>query len=148
MSSTEIEAKIKNYENYVEDRLKYDLKCIEDLLSKKTERYQEWQDVKNTVKHWKYLREKDRDAELQIEVGDGVGAFAEVTEFNALLIDLGAGVLLEMDCEEADKYADIRLNVLKKEIAHLRQMAVNVKVHIKLVLLAVYELQSSVKPKS
>lgn len=143
MSVSEIQTKVKTYEDYIEDRLKFDLKAIEEVLKQKSKTCQEWQDIKNVVKHWKYLREKDRDTDLQIEIGSGVNAFAEVTEFNRLFIDIGAGVILEMDCEEAEKYANIRMNVLRKEIAHLRKLAVNVKVHIKLVLLAIYELQKS-----
>lgn len=143
LSPKTVQAKVKTYEDYVEERLKPDLKCIEDALTKISETFGEWQEVKNVVKYWKHLRAKDRDTELQVELGNGVNAFAEVTEFNSLLVDIGAGVLLEMDCEEANKYADIRMNVLRKELAHLRAMAVNVKVHIKLVLLAVYELQKS-----
>lgn len=143
MSHLEIQSKLQVYEDYVENQLKPDLKCIEELLKEKFDAFQEWDDLKNVVKHWKYLRAKNRDTDLQIEIGSNVYGFAEVTEFDKLLVDVGANVLLEMDCEEAHKYADIRMNVLKKEIAHLRKMAVNVKVHIKLVLLALYELRNS-----
>lgn len=141
MSRSEIELKIKTYEDYLEDRLKSDLKCIENHLKQKSETYQEWQEIKSVGKYWKHLRKKNCDANVQVEVGNGVNVFAKVTEFDRLLVDIGAGILLEMDCEEACKYATIRMNVLRKEITHLRQMAVNVKVHIKLVLLAMYELQ-------
>lgn len=143
LSTSEIQSKVKTYEEYIEDRLKPDLKSIDEVLQQKSEKYQEWQDLKNVVKHWKFLRGKNRDVDLQIEVGSGVNAFAEVTELDRLFIDVGAGIMLEMDCEEAEKYADIRMNVLRKEIAHLRTLAVNVKVHIKLVLLAMCELQKT-----
>lgn len=141
MTRSEIELKLKTYEDYLEDRLKYDLKCIEDHLRQKSEIYQEWLEIKNVGKYWKYLQKKNCDANVQVEIGNGVNTFAKVKEFDRLLVDIGAGVLLEMDCEEACKYATIRMNVLRKEITHLRRMAVNVKVHIKLVLLAMYELQ-------
>lgn len=140
-STKEIQKKVQNYENYIEERLKTDLKSIEEVLQQKNDKYQEWQDIKNVARHWNYLREKDRDVDLQIDIGDGVNVFGEVTEFDTLFVDIGAGILLEMDCVEAEKYANIRMNVLRKEIAHLRKLAVNVKVHIKLVLLAIYELQ-------
>lgn len=138
-----MQTKVQTYENFIEDRLKPDLKSIENALQHKNATYQEWQDLKNVIKHWKYLREKDRDVDLQIEIGCGVNVFAEVTEFDRLFVDVGAGILLEMDCDEAEKYAVIRMNVLRKEISHLRELAVNVKVHIKLVLLAIYELQKT-----
>lgn len=143
LSALEIQSKVKTYEDYIEDRLKPDLKAIEESLTQKSEKYQEWQVVKNLTKHWKFLRDKDRDIDLQFEIGSGVNAFAEVTELDRLFIDVGAGIVLEMDCDEAEKYAQIRMNVLRKEIAHLRKLAVSVKVHIKLVLLAVYELQKT-----
>lgn len=143
LSALEIQSKLKTYEDYIENRLKPDLKAIEEALTQKTEKHQEWQDLKNLTKHWKFLRNKDRDIDLQFEIGNGVNAFAEITELDRLFIDVGAGIVLEMDCDEAEKYAQIRMNVLRKEIAHLRKLAVNVKVHIKLVLLVVYELQKS-----
>lgn len=144
MKPNEVEAKIKEYETYVEDTLKRDLKCIQEELAKQDEVHKEWEDVKNTTKHWKRIKQRDCDTDLQIDLGCGVSAFAEVTELDKMYIDIGLGILLEMDHEEANKYADIRLRYISKQIAHLRKLAVNVKVHIKLILLAIYELQSSI----
>lgn len=120
---------------------------MEEALDKKSKAYKAWEEVKAVVKHWKYIKEKDRDTNIQVDIGCGVSVFAEVTEFDKMNIDIGLGIMLEMDYDEAEKYADIRLNLIRKEINHLRNLAVDIKVHIKLVLLAVYELQLSVKPK-
>lgn len=144
MEKREVEEKVKEYETYIEDTLKRDLKSIETELNKQQELYKEWEEVKHVTKYWKRIKERDCDTNLLVDLGCGVSAHAEVTDFDKMYIDIGLGILLEMDDVEASKYADIRLNFIKKQVAHLRKLAVNVKVHIKLILLAIYELQSSV----
>lgn len=144
MKSSEVEEKVKEYENYMDNTLKRDLKCIEEELNKQMEVYKEWEDVKSTTKNWKRIKDRDCDTNLQVDLGCGISAFAEVTEFDKMYIDIGLGILLEMDHIEAGKYSDIRLKYITKQVAHLRKLAVNVKVHIKLILLAIYELQSTI----
>lgn len=148
MKTSEVQDKVKEYETYINDTLKRDLQCIEGELNKQLEVYKEWEDVKHTTTKWKRIKDRDCDTNLQIDLGCGVSAFAEVTEFEHVYIDVGLGILLEMDHIEAGKYADIRLKYITKQVAHLRKLAVNVKVHIKLILLAIYELQSSVVSNS
>lgn len=147
MRVEEVNRKVQEYESYVQDTLKSDLRQIEQTLERKLQDFNDWQNVKNSAKHWRFIKDLNIDAEVQVNVGCGVSAFAEVTEYDKMYIDVGLGILVEMDYEEADKYADIRLNLIKKEINHVRQLAVNVKVHIKLVLLAIHELQSTISNK-
>lgn len=146
MNPKDIENKIKKYELFVEENLKKDLKDIEKILSDKSRKYEEWEDVKQVVKTLREFKEKDRDMKIRVDVGCETFVSGEVTDFDTTYIDIGKGYLLQMDCDEADKYSDIRMRLLKKEIDHFRKMVVDVKVHIKLVLLAINELQSSLLP--
>lgn len=142
-STMEIEKKLQEYEQFIEDKLKPDLRDIEACLLQKSDQAKEWTDLKNVLTVVKEFKEKDRDMQVQIDLGNSVSAFATLRDYESTYVDIGLGYLLEMNCEEADKYAGIRLKLVQKEISHLRQLAVNVKVHIKMVLLAIGELQKT-----
>lgn len=137
----DIERQIKVYEDFIESTLKSDLNNIKESLEKKADSFNQWQDVKNIVKHWRRINKMNCDTNVQFEIGCGIHSFGEVTDCEKMYIDVGLGVLLEMDYDEADKYADIRLKLISKEIEHLQKLAVKVKVHIKMVLLTIHHLQ-------
>lgn len=143
MNVQEVQEKVKEYESFVENKLKNDLKEIETILKSKAEKHRDWEEVKETTKVIRSFKEKNRDMRLKVDVGQGIMVQGEVTDFEQNYIDIGLGYLLEMDCDEADRYADIRLKLLQKEITHYRKLAVNIKVHIKLTLLAMSELQGT-----
>ncbi|CAH1972584.1 unnamed protein product [Acanthoscelides obtectus] len=148
MGIDEINHKVLEYENFIEERLKRDLKDIEFILQDKVTKYKEWEEVKQVTRTVRDFKEKKRDMALRIEVGNGIMTCGEISDYERTYVCIGLGYMLEMDCDEAEKYADIRLKILKKEIDHLRNMAVEVKVHIKMVLLAISELQASVGPRA
>ncbi|KAJ8926157.1 hypothetical protein NQ314_021500 [Rhamnusium bicolor] len=146
LTPEDIQRKIKEYETFVEDKLKEDLKDIEAILNEKTTKYKEWEDVKQVVKTVKEFKEKDSDMSVRLDIGSGIMATGEITDFENTYVCIGLGYMLQMDCDEADKYSNIRIKLLKREIDHFRKLAVDVKVHIKLVLLAINELRSSLEP--
>ncbi|KAL1488432.1 hypothetical protein ABEB36_014905 [Hypothenemus hampei] len=139
----EVTEKIKEYENFVENKLKQDLKDIETVLFNKSIENKEWTELKIMVSTIEDFKSKDRDMNIHFHLNHDINAFATISDYETTYVDVGLGYLLEMNATEATKYADIRLNLLRKEINHLRQLAVNVKVHIKLALLAIAELQTT-----
>ncbi|XP_066156248.1 protein UXT homolog [Euwallacea fornicatus] len=143
----EIPKKLQEYENFIEEKLKPDLREIETTLSLKSNQSKEWTELKNILTVLREFKEKDQDMNVQFNMGHEIASFAKICDYETVYVDVGLGYLLEMDCDEANKYADIRLNLLQKEINHLRQLAVNVKVHVKLALLAIGELQNSLLDK-
>lgn len=144
MNSNEIKEKVREYENFVEEVLKKDLKEIERTLNEKVTKYKEWEEVKVMADIVKEFKEKDHDMRVQVDMGKGIMVSGEICDYEQTFVNIGLGIILEMDCNEAVKYSDIRLRLLKKEITHFRKLAVDVKVHIKMVLLAINELQKSI----
>lgn len=143
MNNQDIEEKLSRYEHFIEYKLKIDLKQVEETLRIKNVMYQEWDEVENMSKTVQEFKEKDRDMNLKFELANGVMAQSEVTDFNCVYVDIGLGYMLDMEPDEAIKYATIRKNILKKEVEHYRKLAVDIKVHIKFVLLALNELQAT-----
>lgn len=143
MAKENIPEKIQDYERFIEEKLKIDLKEIEVILNEKVSKYKEWEEVKNVVETVKDFKKQDSDMLVRVDIGSGIMVTGEVTDYERTYICIGLDYMLEMDPEEAEKYSDIRLRLLKKEIDHFRKLAVNIKVHIKLVLLAINELQTS-----
>ncbi|KAK5639934.1 hypothetical protein RI129_010745 [Pyrocoelia pectoralis] len=130
--------KIKSYENFIEDKLKNDLKEIEVSLNKKSDNLKLWQELKNSIVHLKEA--KTDELNVTFELGLGVFVGARIEEMEKVIVNIGCDCYLEMYYDEAIKYADIRMKYLSKEIEFFRQQAVHVKAHIKLVLLAINEL--------
>lgn len=144
MNALEIQEKVKEYEYFIEGVLKNDLRVIEKSLNDKVVQYKDWEEVKLMTDIVKEFKEKDRDMLVRVDIGKGILITAEITEYEQTYVNIGLGIILEMDSHEAMKYSDIRMHLLKKEIAHLRKLAVDVKVHIKMVLLAINELQKTI----
>lgn len=144
MNSNEIQEKVREYESFVEDILKNDLREIEKTLNEKVTQYKEWEEVKVMTDNVNEFKEKNRDMLVQLDIGRGIMVKGEICDYEQSYVNIGLGIILEMDCEEAVKYSDIRLRLLKKEITHFRKLAVDVKVHIKMVLLAINELQKAI----
>ncbi|KAL3281049.1 hypothetical protein HHI36_004273 [Cryptolaemus montrouzieri] len=145
MRTEDIKDKIRKYEIFVEEKLKSDLKEVENKLHSKNLSYQEWEEVEHMSKIVQEFKVKDEDMLLNLELEKGVMGYGEVTDFGEVFVDVGLGYLLKMEPDEAVKYAEIRKKALKREVEHYRQLAVEIKVHIKLVLLAVNELHSTIK---
>lgn len=138
MNGNEKKIKVNEYEEFLEKKLRVDLKDIEEVLKTKFDKYRRWEELKEIVKLWRRL--ENRDVNLQVPIGYGIHVNAETIEYDKVFVDVGLGCFLVMNYEEADKYSDIRMRVLKKEIDHYRSLAVQVKVKIKLTLLALNEL--------
>lgn len=137
---TQIKDKIAKYDEFIETKLKKDLKDIELLLNLKCDKYKSWQELKNFAEH---MAEQKVDEQVTtFEFGIGIYAIANIDQLDKVLVDIGCGYFLEMQYCEANKYIAIRMKYLKKEIDFFRQQAAHVKAHIKLVLLAINELKS------
>lgn len=144
MRITETLEKIKEYEHFVENTLKNDLREIEKCVNEKVVQYKDWEEVKQMTDILKEFKQKDRDMLVKVDIGDGIMVNGEISDYEQTFVNVGLGIILELNCEETLKYSDIRLRLLKKEIDHLRKLAVDVKVHIKMTLLAINELQKSI----
>ncbi|KAJ8946032.1 hypothetical protein NQ318_023281 [Aromia moschata] len=106
MNPVAVQKKIQEYDIFVEEKLKTDLKDIERILNNKVSKYKDWDDVKLVFK------EKDSDMILRADIGKGIMVSGEVTDFESVYVLIGLGYMLEMDCDEADKYSDIRMKSL------------------------------------
>ncbi|XP_060520695.1 uncharacterized protein LOC132698555 [Cylas formicarius] len=148
MNESEIREKINDYEKFVQEKLKKDLKDIEALLLNKSQEHKDWKEAQIVARNLQEFKDKDRDMNVMFDMGHNIMCSGEISNCETIYVDIGLNNLLEMNCEELDKYADIRLKLLSKEIEHFRKLAVNVKVHIKMVLLAINELQSTLKVAS
>lgn len=136
-----LDKKISAYEDFINDRLKKDLKDVETLCCKKTDDYKNWQELQNFIKH--VQKKKHDELTTTFEFGFGVYMAAKLEQLDKLIVCIGCNCYLEMYYDEADKYVELRMKYLKKEIDFLRQQAVKIKAHIKLVLLGISELKGS-----
>ena len=137
---SEIESKVKQYENFI-SVLKEDLKDVEKQLDNAMKKYNEWDELYRSMKVWRTL--KGRDVDMLVPLGFDVNVNATADVDDRILVDIGLGCLLEMNYDEAEKYSTIRMRASQREIDHFRNLAVKVKVNIKLTLLAINELTTA-----
>lgn len=151
---SEIQSKIETYNDFIEDKLKEDLKHTQIALEKLHEEKQNWMDAKLNFKMLRTFKEKCPQQDLCMDIplaewgNKSITASTIITDVEKVHVDIGCGVRLTMELDHADKYADIRLKLIEKQIEHYMDMAVQIKVHIKVTLLAVNELIESEKKKT
>ncbi|XP_018331170.1 protein UXT homolog [Agrilus planipennis] len=135
--------KIEEYENFIEKKLKRDLAEIEEILEKKYENYSHWADLKSLIQGLKLQQNEEKEYDIAVDMGCSVFAHGRIEEENVVFVNIGCECYLPMDYNEASKYADIRIKVIEREMEHYRKLAVQVKMNIKLFLLAIEELNTN-----
>ncbi|XP_017769982.1 PREDICTED: protein UXT homolog [Nicrophorus vespilloides] len=144
--SQEVKKKLEEYQDFLENTLKVDLKEIEGKLNATANELEKWIKLKNFTS--KILPSYRDNVKFDLNVYNRIVEMEEcemfvratVEDFNKVYIDIGCNCLLQMDLEEATKYASIRIRVIEKKIVHYSELAVKVKVNIKVVLLAIQQL--------
>ncbi|KAJ8981191.1 hypothetical protein NQ317_014835 [Molorchus minor] len=127
----------RNMKNYVEDKLKTDLKDIDVILKGKASKYKDWDDVKQVAKTVREFKERDSDMALTVKL--------QILKVYMCALDLA--ICWKWTAARSRQILGYQDEGFKKEIDHFRKLAVDVKVHIKLVLLAINELQATLSPK-
>lgn len=136
----EISEKIKQYESFLNDNLKEDLKFLETKLKEVNEKLSNWYIIKKSAND---LRDHHaKGFKTYVDLGCGIMCQANVPDPSVININIGLNVYLKMTLDEADQFCNWKINICKKEIEHIQMQANKVKAHIKLVLLGLQELQN------
>ncbi|GLV39726.1 Uxt prefoldin-like subunit [Carabus blaptoides fortunei] len=136
----EISEKVKQYESFLNDSLKEDLKFLETKLREINEKLSNWYIIMKSAND---LRDYHANGfKTYVDVGCGIMCQANVPDPSVININIGLNVYLTMTLDEADQYCNWKITICKKEIEHIQMQANQVKAHIKLVLLGLQEIQN------
>lgn len=136
---TKISVKVQEYESFLNDTLKEDLKYLETKLTQVNNKLTEWYLLKKTICD---LREQQTASfKTYVDLGGGISCRANVSDVSVVNVNIGLNIYVKMTLDDACTFCDIKINALKKEINAIQDQTVKVKAHIKLVLLGLQELQ-------
>ncbi|XP_044729555.1 protein UXT homolog [Chrysoperla carnea] len=142
----ETDKEIIKYETFINDILKEDLKLYDYKLSKLNEELTQYYELKSTIKHLLNLKATNDgtnsiDVKSLMDVGCNFMMEAHVEDVSNIIIHVGLEYYLEFPLKEADKYVESRIEMLMKQVEHLKSLVIETKAKIKICLIGIGELQ-------
>ncbi|CAF1088258.1 unnamed protein product [Adineta ricciae] len=147
-TNTLIQRKVREYETFLNDRLRADLQRAwseRDRLFSDIAEYERLRGTLNTLNDlYKSRRETDMDDSLQTQIDLGCSFFvqAECPVNDRIFISVGFGLFCELTYEEGRTFIENKLPYLREQEAELSKKIAHIKANIKLVLEALKEIQT------
>ncbi|XP_028296899.1 protein UXT-like [Gouania willdenowi] len=134
-----VTGKVLQYENFVNDVLRRDLRAVMDQRDQVYEKISEYLQLKNTIQS---LQEAE-SGHLKTEVDLGCNFFvqAQIEDASRIFVAVGFGFFVEFTLDEALKFIDKKTNQLTAFTEQLTKDSAKIKAHIRLVLEGLRELQ-------
>ncbi|XP_060656759.1 uncharacterized protein LOC132791730 [Drosophila nasuta] len=139
-------ASVAKLEEFINDRLKEDLKQLEICLNRYNEDIMEYVQLKNTLQT--FDEHMPDGYKTQVNIGSNIFMQARVKQMDKILVNVGKEVYLEMSMEEAIKFSDVRIKILTKQADVVRDESVKKRTLIKLALLAIAEQEKLLQDDS
>ena len=138
--------KIEEYERFVNERLRTDLKLVLERKDCVNGEIADFMQLKTTIQHLSERQgahdgEEKGPLKTMVDLGCNFYAKARVHNFSHIFVSIGLGFYLEMELSEAAAYADKRVESLRAEVEKLSEQASQINARIKMVLGALDELQ-------
>ncbi|KAH8293188.1 hypothetical protein KR044_011299 [Drosophila immigrans] len=130
-------ASVAKLEEFINDRLKEDLKQLEQCLNRYNEDIMEYVQLKNTLQT--FDEHMPDGYKTQLNIGSNIFMQARVKQMDKILVNVGKEVYLEMNMREAINFSDVRIKILTKQADVVREESIKKRTLIKLALLAIAE---------
>eukprot|EP00245_Coleochaete_scutata_P005820 TRINITY_DN19704_c0_g1_i1.p2 TRINITY_DN19704_c0_g1~~TRINITY_DN19704_c0_g1_i1.p2 ORF type:complete len:159 (-),score=37.90 TRINITY_DN19704_c0_g1_i1:551-1027(-) len=132
------EKKIREYEKFVEERLKVDLQHVVNERNQIFEQKKQYTDLGKSLR---MLEERGtKQMRSLVNLGSEVFMQAEVPDTSRVFVDVGLGFHVEFTRAEALQFIATKEEDLQKKADTRTQQAANIKAQIKLVLEGIREL--------
>ena len=136
-------SKVLEYEIFLNERLKPDLKSILEQRDKIYNEIAEYLALKNSIEAVKSSGlSEDQPLKTKVDLGCNFYGKAIVPNHRKVFVDIGLGFFLEMTHEEALVFVEKKTKHLNAQADILTQETVKIKANIKLVLHGLRELQN------
>ncbi len=140
MESLGLPEKVEKYEQFLNERLRGDLKIVLSQRDTVHTDMAEWTQLKQTIGH---LHDVEGPLKTMVDVGCNVYAQAKVQDVTRICVAVGMGFYVEMQLAEASVFADKTLTELTEKSVELTQQSSEINARIQMVLGALNELQFS-----
>eukprot|EP00730_Choanoeca_flexa_P007037 TRINITY_DN12270_c0_g3_i2.p1 TRINITY_DN12270_c0_g3~~TRINITY_DN12270_c0_g3_i2.p1 ORF type:complete len:157 (+),score=41.53 TRINITY_DN12270_c0_g3_i2:53-523(+) len=137
-------AKVKEYESFLNDKLKTDLKQLvesRDKLLEDASEYHRLGQVINSLQDAKNHGNLEGALKTQVDLGNSFFCQANVSDPEHIFVDIGMSFYVELSWPEALKVIDSRTDVLEQQAKDLEDKIAEVKALIRMVLEGLRELQ-------
>eukprot|EP00933_Yihiella_yeosuensis_P070009 TRINITY_DN7728_c0_g1_i1.p1 TRINITY_DN7728_c0_g1~~TRINITY_DN7728_c0_g1_i1.p1 ORF type:complete len:189 (-),score=59.81 TRINITY_DN7728_c0_g1_i1:96-629(-) len=128
VSDLAVDAKVLEYENFVEKVLKQKLKRSLEDFQKDFEVVEQVRELRQNIKL--LLKDNITELETQVELGCQVYVKALVPDATKIFVDIGLGFHLEMPLEDADEFLEQKEEHLLKGLELKKQETARVKADI------------------
>lgn len=127
---------MERVEDFINGKLKEDLKYYEQHLKQLTDESLEYTQLKHQVTTIKNHLPGD-SFKTQVNIGGDFFMQAKVPSKETILVNVGLNTYVEFSLDEAERYALMKTNILDKQAEVIRDEVCKIKAHIKLCLLAI-----------
>nr|CAG4646757.1 EOG090X0MWD [Macrothrix elegans] len=142
MSEKDTEAKIQEYETFVNEVLKNKLKiCLKNREICSSE-IQEYMQLRNSINNLSHL--DTNPLKTKIDIGCGFFVDAEVPEVSTIFVSVGFGFFLELRHSEAVEFITKKISLLNDRMASLEKESADISSDIKSFLKTLGQLQGLV----
>lgn len=146
----DIPKKITEYERFLNERLKTDLKSILEIRDNVYSDVAEYMQLKNVIetvgKKGGGEGEEDRCLKTMVDLGCNFYSQACIPDPSRVCVAVGFGVFVELSHDEALKFIDKKVAHLNKKANELTEQACQVKARIRIVVEALQEIQFTKLP--
>lgn len=130
----------ENINRVINDKLRKDLENLEQGLNKTNEELIEYMQLEKTLE---FMKEHKPDGfKTKVDVGSNMFMQAKVDKIEPILINIGLGVYLELELEEALKYLKMKIKILSKEADVVRDESLKIRSQIKILLMYLAEQEN------
>jgi len=138
----DISAKVLQYETFLNDTLRADLRRTLELRDKIYEEQAEFLALRNSINAIKLAELKDGEPmKTKVDLGCNFYCQARISDPSKIYVSVGLGFFVELTLEEALKFIDKKDKELESEASKLTTDSCKLKANIKLVLGGLQELQ-------
>uniref|UniRef100_A0A023FHX6 Ubiquitously-expressed transcript n=1 Tax=Amblyomma cajennense TaxID=34607 RepID=A0A023FHX6_AMBCJ len=137
----DISAKVLQYETFLNDVLKEDLrKCLDErdsICAKLAELLQ----LRTVIERIQEVEANKETFRTQVDLGCNFYVQAVVPDVSKIFVQVGMGFFLELTHDEALWFVGRRESMLEEELQRVSKESANIKAHIQMVLQGLRELQ-------
>ncbi|XP_014475135.1 PREDICTED: protein UXT homolog [Dinoponera quadriceps] len=137
----EIQKKISEFESFVNDVLKADLAQLAEKLDSKNSDVAEFLQLKSIITTFQNTDIEKTGFKTQVDIGSSFFIQAQITDASKIFLNVGLGHYVEFTLDEALVVINVRIKLLKGQIANLRRAIARTNAHIKLILLCIGDLE-------
>lgn len=135
--------KILQYEEFLNERLRSDLKKVLDLRERVYSDIADYGQLKNTVDMLINERMDTQPLKTMVDLGCNFYAHAKVENCSMIYVSVGLGFHLEMTLEEASAFIEKKISHLTEKAEKLSEDASQINGRIKVIMETLRELQFS-----